>query len=66
MVYPKIDKILLFDLENDPEEITDLAGNPEYSGKVNTLFKDLLELQKSMGDELDLTPLYNEMINQAK
>jgi len=63
LVYPKIEKVLLFDLENDPEEITDVAGKPENSDKVNTMFKELLALQKVMGDELELTPLYNKMAN---
>ena len=62
LIFPEIDKVLLFDLENDPEEIDDLFGKPEYTNKIKSLFKDLIELQKSMGDELDLTPLYNEVL----
>lgn len=57
IVYPKIDKLLLFDMENDPEEINNLADNPEYAEKVKSMFKDLLELQASMGDEFKLKPL---------
>ena len=55
LVYPKLNKVLLFDLVNDPEEMKNLADHPEYAEKVDTLFDELLELQKTMGDDLDLT-----------
>lgn len=61
LIYPKIDKVLLFDMERDPKEMNDLANNPEYSKKVETLFADLLELQKTMDDKLELENLYNKM-----
>ena len=57
IVYPKIDKVLLFDMEKDPEEINNLADTPEYAEKVTSMFKGLLELQLSMRDELELKPL---------
>ncbi|MFT7033422.1 MAG: arylsulfatase A-like enzyme, partial [Cyclobacteriaceae bacterium] len=63
LIFPEIDKVLLFDLENDPEEIDDLFGKPEYADKVKGLFKDLIELQKTMGDELDLTPIYKDVLS---
>ena len=63
IIYPKIDKLLLFDMEKDPNEMNDLADSPEYREKVRTLFADLLELQKTMGDKLDLSDLYNKMYN---
>ena len=61
MVYPKIEKVLLFDLEKDPSEMNDLANNPEYSEKVKALFSDLLELQKTMEDKLDLQHIYKKI-----
>ena len=54
LVYPRINKVLLFDLENDPEEMNNLALDPRYKEKVNKLFADLVALQKQMGDDLDL------------
>ena len=57
LVYPKIEKVLLFDLENDPHEINDLAQDAQYQDRVNSLFNDLLALQKEMQDPLDLEPL---------
>ena len=61
LVYPKINKILLFDMIQDPEEITDLSDMPEQSERIKLLFKDLLKLQKDMEDPLDLTALYNNL-----
>lgn len=65
LVYPKIEKVLLFDLENDPNEMNDLADNPVYSEKVETLFADLLELQKTMDDELSLQEIYEKVKNKS-
>ena len=61
IVYPKIEKVLLFDLENDPEEMNDLSENPEHKSKVDQLFLDLMKLQKDMGDGLDLSYIYNKV-----
>jgi len=56
IVYPKIQKVLLFDLETDPEEMHDLAVNKKYSSKVITLFEELIDKQKELDDVLDLEP----------
>ena len=58
IVYPKIKKVLLFDMNSDPEEMNDLANIPEYKNKVAMLFKDLLQLQKELNDPLDITSCY--------
>lgn len=60
IIYPKIDKLLLFDLEKDSEEINNLADKPEYADKVKGMFGDLLELQDTMNDELELGPLFDK------
>jgi arylsulfatase A-like enzyme len=52
--YPKIDKTLLFDLNKDPEEINDLAGDERYAPVVEELRKELRRLQKETGDELEI------------
>jgi arylsulfatase A-like enzyme len=56
IVYPKIDKILLFDLENDPKEMSDLSEDPAHAEKIQDLYKDLTALQKEMQDPLVLKP----------
>jgi len=58
IVYPKIEKFLLFDLSKDPEEMVNLAKQEAYQAKVKSLFQDLLELQKEMNDPLDLTSIF--------
>jgi len=62
IVYPKSQKVLLFDLENDPLELNDLATDPAYSKKLKTLLKDLIQLQENMGDQLDLNSIYQNII----
>ena len=61
LVYPKINKTLLFDLNNDPEEMQNLAQVPEHKYRVKALFNALLELQKEMDDPLDLSHIYNNI-----
>ncbi|MEO1011020.1 MAG: sulfatase-like hydrolase/transferase [Bacteroidota bacterium] len=55
IVYPKLDKVLLFDLKNDPEEIHDISEKPENKEKVKELFLELQRLQREMKDTLDLS-----------
>ena len=62
IVYPKLNKILLFDMENDPEEMNDLAAQPEYRDKVVKMFEELLELQKQMNDPLDISGVGKKII----
>lgn len=63
VVYPNIKKVLLFNMEKDPWEMNDLADNPEHSGKVKTMFAELLELQKKMDDDLSLQGIYDSMFD---
>lgn len=62
ILYPKSTKILLYDLKNDPLELDDLASNPENTGKIKSLFKDLIQLQKDMKDPLDLETIYKNSL----
>lgn len=61
IVYPKINKLLLFNMEKDPLEMTDLAELPENEGLVQSMFFDLMALQKQMNDPLDLRELYQNL-----
>jgi arylsulfatase A-like enzyme len=62
IVYPKSQKILLFDLKNDPLEINDLASDPVNSKKLKILLNDLIQLQEDMGDQLDLKSIYGTIL----
>ena len=35
------DKVELFNLAEDPDEMNDLSGNPEYRDRLNTMFSDI-------------------------
>ncbi|MEZ4991288.1 MAG: sulfatase-like hydrolase/transferase [Saprospiraceae bacterium] len=50
--YPKANKLLLFDLNNDPQEMTDLADLPEYKEKVEDMYRELVELEREMDDPM--------------
>ena len=54
IVYPAIQKILLFDLNNDPHEMTDLSSLEEYQPKVESLMNDLKSLQIQLNDTVNL------------
>ena len=63
IVYPRIKLMRLFDLNNDPLEINDLAQNPDYKETKENLFKKLLQLQKEMDDPLDLEAYFSDSNN---
>jgi choline-sulfatase len=54
ILYPKENVRLLFDLEKDPDEKTNLADKPEYAAQVKALLHDLARLQQETGDTLEL------------
>lgn len=54
IVYPRAQEVQLFDLENDPNEMIDLAENKKYKSIKNKLFEELTKKQKELGDFLIL------------
>lgn len=59
LIYPEIDKVLLFDLKNDPEEMNDISD--ANKDKVTKMFDDLIKLQAKMNDTLDLSKTYQKI-----
>ncbi len=59
LVYPEVPKVLLFDMDEDPLEMNDLAEDKANEEQVQALFNDLLQLQENMDDELDLQPAFD-------
>jgi len=53
--YPKINRSQLFDLENDPHELTSLAGEPRHRKKLDEMMALLKRCQRDAGDDLPLT-----------
>jgi len=60
IVYPEVPQVLLYDLNNDPKEMTDISAN--HQDKVKTMFAELLKLQREMEDPLDITSIFPEFI----
>lgn len=59
VIYPKIKKILLFDLKNDPLEQYDISNEFQYKNTVKNLFESLILLQRKYKDSLDLYSIYS-------
>ena len=57
-LYPTAKKVLLFDLDNDPQELRDLSEQKDQQGRLKKLFAKLLELQRETGDSMDLKKTY--------
>jgi choline-sulfatase len=57
IVYPKANVVRLYDLQADPGERHDLAGDTEHRQTLRRLFDQLKDLQVEMEDELDLGSL---------
>jgi arylsulfatase A-like enzyme len=55
ILYPKINTSQLFDLENDPGEMHDLANGPKHAGERIRLTALLREWQKQLGDSQPLS-----------
>jgi arylsulfatase A-like enzyme len=62
--YGELDVWELYDLENDPHELTNLYGSEEYSEIAETLHKQLKSLQREFGDEVTAT-MFLESTNQG-
>lgn len=62
IVYPKAEVALLFDMNNDPLELNDLNGEKEYGELKQTMFNDLLNLQSTMGDSVDIKPSFPNLV----
>lgn len=54
IAYPNAQKLRLFDLDKDPEEMNDLSADASHGAKIEELFKGLQSLQAAMGDTLVL------------
>jgi arylsulfatase A-like enzyme len=52
--YPMIKETQLFDLQNDPEELINIATNPKYSKQLVDMQSKLKELMTKYNDPVDL------------
>jgi len=61
IIYPAANKILLFDLLRDPDEMHDIFAKSSSKAILNDLKMRMLEQQKIMHDELDLSAFLNKI-----
>lgn len=61
ILYPKVPKVLLFDLENDPMEMKDLSEDAGQADRIKEMAAKLLELQEETGDTLRLKETFPEL-----
>jgi choline-sulfatase len=61
ILYPKISKAILYNLADDPLELTDLLADKKNQSKAKELFQELLNLQKETGDKLDLAAAFPKL-----
>lgn len=61
MLYPETGVSLLYDLENDPEELRDLSSKDGSYTKKRALFQEFLRQQKVVGDTLDVVSAFPEL-----
>jgi choline-sulfatase len=54
ILYPEAKQVQLFDIQKDPNELTNLANDPTQQEVVQNLFEQLLTLQQEVGDTLVL------------
>jgi len=57
ILYPKVKKVQLFDLEKDPWEMKNLAKDPAHAPTVAGLFHQLKQWQVKVNDKLVLDPM---------
>ncbi|MCW5982956.1 MAG: sulfatase-like hydrolase/transferase [Bryobacteraceae bacterium] len=55
LFYPPINHTQLFDLEADPDELRNLAGDASHAPRIEQLTRQLQEWQRSLGDAQPLT-----------
>lgn len=60
VVYPAAEKLLLFDLKKDPDEMRDVAADPACAKAVEDMKARLLRQQKELDDTLDVTTVLNQ------
>lgn len=54
IMYPTAKAVRLYDLKNDPQELKDLAQDPNQQVRVDDLYQEFLKLQKATNDSLSV------------
>ena len=56
ILYPEAKKVQLFDLENDPWEMKNLAADSAHAATISELFGKLKKWQQTVHDTMTLDP----------
>ena len=62
IIYPRANKVRLYDIRKDPNEMNDLATNKKYIKKMRSLFEAFKALQQETKDPLDVSPYFEKYI----
>lgn len=57
--YPHLKKSQLFDMNNDPDELIDLAAEPEHATRITSMMAELEIWKQRVGDPLDNNDIEN-------
>lgn len=63
IMYPELGRARLYNIARDPQEMLDLAVSNAYFPIMKKLFAKFQELQKQMGDELDVAAKFPRLAN---
>ncbi|MGB1131957.1 MAG: sulfatase/phosphatase domain-containing protein, partial [Flavobacteriaceae bacterium] len=66
MFFPKNQRIELYNVEDDPFEINNLAGDENYYEKILSLGNDFVELQKNYNDTLNIKKIFKNIWKDSK
>ena len=58
ILYPRVQKMRLYNIIADPQEMKDLAHDANQEKRISTLYARLLKLQKEMDDKVDLAQAF--------
>lgn len=62
ILYPKVKVARLYDLQNDPDEMNDLAGQPNSLTIMKRMFAEFRRQQAELGDSLELSETFSELM----
>ena len=66
MFFPKNQRIELYNVEDDPFELNNLAGDENYYEKILSLGNDFIELQNNYNDTLNIKKIFKNIWKDSK
>lgn len=66
IIYPAANRVRLYDMQEDPFEINDLAEDKKHHGELlHEMLTRLIKLQKEMNDPIDVRPAFDNFMNDV-